>query len=91
MEIEKIWSNDMKLEITRNTKIASLITIIGILIAHSIYPGLVAIVPLGMLVILTCLWPGTEKVGIDGTGKYLQTMFAVALVGAIGIVLMVLL
>ena len=79
----------MKLELTRNTKIASLVTIIGMLVTHSISSYLVVIVPLGILTILLFSYPGTEKVGIVGMAGRIQTMYAVALIAAIGIILMV--
>lgn len=78
----------MKLEITSETKIASLATIIGMLIAYYIFPDLVVLVPLGILAFLFFSYPGTEKVGIVGMTKYLQTMFAVTLIAVIGIMLM---
>lgn len=79
----------MKLDITRSTKMTSLVTIIGMLVANSISSYLVIIVPLGILTILLFSYPGTEKVGIVGMAKHLQTVYAVALIASIGIILMV--
>jgi len=77
------------LDITRSTKIASLVTIIGMVTAYSISPNLAVLVPSGILLFLFFSYPGTEKVGIVGMAKHLQTMYTVTLIAVIGIILLV--
>jgi len=79
----------MKLELTRNTKIASLVTIIGMSVTYIISPNLAVLVPSGILLFLLFSYPGTEKVGIVGMAMHLQTVYAVTLIAAISIILMV--
>jgi hypothetical protein len=78
------------IELTKTTKIASLVTVAGLLVANIVSPEAVLAVPIVILFSMMFLYPGCEKVGIRGMAGYLQAAFTVTLISLIAIILMML-
>lgn len=75
------------IEISKVTKIAVLVTTVGILVAYKFFPGPAFFaVSIIVLTLLAILYPGTEKIGIVGMAEYLQAAFVTTIITVIAFV-----
>lgn len=72
-----------KIVIYKEAKIASIVTMVTMLLFRMFYPDLMIFVPLGILTFLLLSYPRCEKVGMMGMARRMQTMYIVTLVSII--------
>lgn len=73
------------IELSEVTKKVSIVTIVALFVAHTVFPQLFLAVPIVILFVVMISYPGCEKVGIRGMVEYMQAGYAVTIISVIAI------